>query len=89
MTGAGAARIGIAGVGAFPKFTATGVGAPGVNSSPAAPVPSRETVMTPPQTAQRARTIAPETFAGSTRKTDRHSGHETFTCPPLPRLRAR
>ena len=37
-----------------------------------------ETGMTPPQTEQRALTAAPTTLAGSTRKTDRHSGHETF-----------
>jgi len=41
-----------------------------------------EIVMTPPQTEQRARTMADGTFAGSTRKTERHSGQETFTCPP-------
>jgi len=41
-----------------------------------------EIVITPPQTEQRARTAADGTFAGSTRKTERHSGQETFTCPP-------
>ena len=37
-----------------------------------------ETGITPPQTEQRALTAAPTTLAGSTRKTDRHSGHDTF-----------
>ena len=32
----------------------------------------------PPHTAQRARKFAPVTLAGSTRKTDWQSGHETF-----------
>src|SRR5262249_31505351 len=41
-----------------------------------------EIVMTPPHTEQRARTVLDGTFAGSTRKTDRHSGQETFTFPP-------
>jgi hypothetical protein len=49
------------------------------SSSTAIPMP---TVMTPPHTEQRARTPAVGTFAGSTRKTDWHSGHETFTSPP-------
>jgi len=39
-------------------------------------------VITPPQTEQRARRPSSGIFAGSTRKTDRHSGHETFTSPP-------
>ena len=34
--------------------------------------------MIPPHTEQRARTPGPGTRAGSTRKTDWHSGHETF-----------
>jgi hypothetical protein len=50
---------------------------PGVNSSAAAPL--REIAMTPPHTAQRARTALPGMREGSTLKTDRHSGHETFT----------
>ena len=45
--------------------------------------PPAPTVMTPPHTEQRARTPAAGTFDGSTRKTDRHSGQETFTSPPL------
>ena len=34
--------------------------------------------MTPPHTEQRARTLEPGSLAGSTRNTDRHSGHVTF-----------
>jgi hypothetical protein len=74
----------MAGVGALPKFMGTGVPpdpaptAAGVNSS-MAPVPSRATVMTPPHTAQRARTTALCTLAGSTRNTERHSGQAMFT----------
>lgn len=34
--------------------------------------------ISPPQIEQRARRFAPVTLAGSTRKTDWHSGHETF-----------
>ena len=41
-----------------------------------------EIVMTPPHTEQRARTVVEGTFAGSTRKIERHSGQETFTSPP-------
>lgn len=40
------------------------------------------TVMTPPQTEQRARTFVAGSLAGSTRNTLRHSGQETFTSPP-------
>ena len=90
------------GVGAFPKLNAGAVrgadaaagaaagaaDAVGVNSSAGVCAPSRETVMTPPHTAQRARTSAPGILAGSTRKTDRHSGQETFTVP-LPARRTR
>lgn len=67
-----------------------GVCARGVNSSAAAS--PRFTVITPPQTAHRARTEAPGILAGSTRNTDRHSGHETFTVDlgwQCPRLRGR
>ncbi len=57
----------------------------------AAPAPTSTdsgslTGITPPQTEQRARTPPSGTFAGSTRKTDRQSGHVTFNSPP-PRLR--
>ena len=42
-------------------------------------------LLTSPHTEQRARIPSLGTFDGSTRKTDRHSGHETFTYrPPLP-----
>jgi hypothetical protein len=40
------------------------------------------TEITPPQTEQRARTPPSGTFAGSTLKIDRQSGHVTFTAPP-------
>ena len=49
---------------------------------PSAEIP---TEMMPPQTEHRARTPPAGTFVGSTRKTDRHSGHETF----ISRLRGR
>src|SRR5437762_2936647 len=42
-----------------------------------------EIEITPPHTEQRARTMVEGTLAGSTRNTERHSGQETFTCPPL------
>ena len=42
------------------------------------------TVITPPHTEHRARTPPLGTLAGSTRKTDRHSGQGTFTSPPWP-----
>ena len=41
-----------------------------------------DTVITPPQTEHRARTDVGGILAGSTRKTDRHSGHVTFTTDP-------
>jgi hypothetical protein len=40
--------------------------------------------MIPPQTEHRARTPPTATLAGSTRNTDRHSEHETFTSSFLP-----
>lgn len=40
------------------------------------------TAITPPHTEQRARTPSAGTFAGSIRKTDRHSPQVTFTRPP-------
>ncbi len=46
-----------------------------------APFPA-PTEITPPHTEQRARTPAAGTFAGSTRKTDRHSGQLTFIAFP-------
>ena len=39
-------------------------------------------VITPPHTEQRARIDDDGTLLGSTRKTERHSGQETFTIPP-------
>lgn len=39
-------------------------------------------VITPPQIEQRARAPLSGTFAGSMRKTERHSGQATFTSPP-------
>jgi len=50
------------------------------NSSSIEPAPP--TVTTPPQTEQRARTPTRGTLSGSTRKTERHSGQDTFTRPP-------
>ena len=95
----GVARVAgcaIGGVGALPKCSDEPWGAAGRGVAlgmdvPAAGVgaaPSRDTVITPPHTAQRARTLAPGIRPGSTRKTERHSGHETFISgapPPLPR----
>lgn len=40
--------------------------------------------MTPPHTEQRARTPVAGTLAGSTRNTERHSGHETVITRPQP-----
>jgi hypothetical protein len=39
------------------------------------------TAMIPPQTEQRARRLTLVILAGSSRKTERHSGHETFISP--------
>lgn len=87
-TGGADADIGVAtaramiGVGALLIVSGGGVGMParGVNSSAAAgAAPSRLMAITPPQTAHRARTDVPGILAGSMRKTDRHSGQETFT----------
>jgi hypothetical protein len=68
----GSADRGIAGAGAR-----SAAGDP-----PAATAPGGAIVITPPHTEQRARTPTVGTFDGSTRKTDRHSGHDTFTSPP-------
>lgn len=83
----------IAGVGALPKCIGGDTAVAGAGARPAvdgsnssAKAPSRETVITPPHTEQRARTSA-GTFAGSTRKTEEHSGHATFTDPPSVRRR--
>ena len=44
--------------------------------------PADPTEITPPHTEHRARTPAGGTFAGSTLKIERHSGHATFMTPP-------
>ena len=49
------------------------------SSSLARPAPR---MTTPPHTEQRARTPVAGILVGSTRNTERHSGQETFTCPP-------
>ncbi len=74
--------------------TAGAEGAPYAAAPLAAPANSaRESaapamVITPPQIEQRARTLVPGTFAGSTRNTERHSGQVTFMpCPPPARRR--
>jgi hypothetical protein len=54
--------------------TALAIGAN--SSSIGAPAP---TMMTPPHTEHRARTPPDGTLVGSTRNTELHSGHETFT----------
>lgn len=63
--------------------TGTGTGTGGV---PAALIGSLSsaagTEITPPQIEQRARTPPCGTLAGSTRNTERQSGHETFNVPP-------
>jgi len=85
---AGAANVGACGSAAaggatpaVPRALIAALGLAANSSSIELPAP---TAMTPPQTEQRARTPAAGIFDGSTRKTDRHSGHETFTYrPPL------
>ncbi len=59
-----------------PSDMGVAAGAGANSSSIGAPAP---TMMTPPHTEQRARTPPDGTFAGSTRNTELHSGHETFT----------
>jgi hypothetical protein len=63
-------------IGAATGAETTGAGAGANSSSIGAPAP---TMITPPQTEQRARTPPDGTFVGSTRNTELHSGHETFT----------
>ena len=53
----------------------TGVGTPGRSSPQFTDAP---TGMRPPQTEQRARIVTLVILAGSSRKTDRHSGQDTF-----------
>jgi hypothetical protein len=66
------ARVG----GGAPSDMGVAAGGGANSSSIGAPAP---TMMTPPHTEQRARTPPDGTFAGSTRNTELHSGHETFT----------
>src|SRR5436305_1049634 len=75
--GGGGAAIGGAATGeALAEAPAIAGWRDGANSSSIElPAP---TVMTPPHTEQRARMPAEGIFVGSTRKTERHSGHETF-----------
>ena len=87
--GVGLAATGVATAEAALPDAMRGVGeaaapAPTKSSSmtPAAPI-----AMTPPQTEQRARTPACGTLAGSTRKTERHSGQEMFMLPRFHRRR--
>lgn len=56
---------------------ATGAAAGAGAKSPRWSAPA-DTVITPPQIEQRARIAVPGNFAGSTRKTERHSGQVTF-----------
>lgn len=73
------AAAGVAARGLGAAAARTGVGAEASASGKSSPqLTLAETGMTPPHTEQRALTAAPTTLAGSTRKTDRHSGHETF-----------
>ncbi len=94
--GSGTAAIGVMGVGGIETrgLVHTGLpagatcatdatGATGATGATAAI--GAAMAMMPPHTEQRARTPTVGTLDGSTRNTDRHSGHETFTTPP-PRL---
>ncbi|MCX5762060.1 MAG: hypothetical protein NTW72_11270 [Gemmatimonadetes bacterium] len=78
VIGSGTGAIGRTGVG--------GIDMRGVNDAGGAVTPlwtaGAAIEMTPPHTEQRARTPTVGTFEGSTRKTDRQSGHETFTAAP-------
>jgi len=87
--GVGMATRGVGTVGTAAGVATLGAvaipGGAGANSSSIGdPAP---TMMTPPHTEQRARTPSDGTFVGSTRKTELHSGHETFTCPSRLRFR--
>src|SRR5687767_5886856 len=80
--GVGGAGVGIrAGVGDWGRGAgrAAGVAAARPSAKSFSMAPPFPIVITPPQTLHRARTPAVGIFAGSTRKTDRHSGQETFT----------
>jgi hypothetical protein len=87
--GSGTAAIGVMGVGGIETrgvaHTGLAADATCAADAPGATAAGAAMAMTPPQTEQRARTPTVGTLDGSTRNTDRHSGHETFTTPP-PRL---
>jgi hypothetical protein len=94
VTAEGAAGGAAAGAAAAAVHAATG-GAAGLAEAAAAVEglapksaagASREIVITPPQTEQRARTLSAGSLSGSTRNTERHSGHTTFM-PCLPSTR--
>src|SRR5262245_29826486 len=84
-TGGGHAAVGVACTGVRGRAvigftpaelpTATGAGTAGKSSPQLTAAP---TGMSPPQIEQRARIETLVIFAGSSRKTDRHSGQETF-----------
>jgi len=93
--GGGAAARGAAGAGAIGGGAACGgraggsigaVGPPAIVANSSIALEGGEIVITPPQTEHRARTVVPGILAGSTRKTERHSGQATFT-RGLPRER--
>jgi hypothetical protein len=78
--GVGAAGVGARGGGGCGREAGRVAVGPAMRPSPksfsiAPPCPI---VITPPHTLHRARTPAVGIFAGSTRKTDRHSGQDTF-----------
>ena len=81
------ASNGIAGIGsnadtgAGSSIRAAAVGMLGGPNSSSIELPA-PSMITPPHTEQRARRPVAGIFVGSTRNTERHSGHETFTCPP-------
>ena len=87
--GGGQAFAGIEAAGVLPRdmigFTPPGVGpaaaavvAPAENCRSSPQVTAAPTGMSPPQTEHRARMETLVIFAGSRRKTERHSGQETF-----------
>jgi len=80
-TDLGAGAKVLAGVG-----LAGGTGAAGATAKSDVDPESREIVITPPHTEQRARTLSAGSLSGSTRKTERHSGQTTFM-PSLPSTR--
>src|SRR5207247_546664 len=64
------------------------MGTVGAVAKSAAMCAAAEMAITPPHTEQRARTADPGTFAGSTRKTEWHSGQLTFIRWFPPELRS-